>query len=209
MASSFARTLAAIAIASASYASASVTVYATTGTAAAATPTQCIGAVPCDGSVLTPVGPQQNMSTTVPVQLFTGGMTGLSIRQNGHFAGFSLELSVIDHLCSLLFLYCFLNHRNLTLITVGNDGDAISPVFMNLMTHITSRAGKVLLRVGGNTQEQATVVPEGLPKDASIQKVQFGTDKARKSCLLSGRDTVLILPLGHRHSLQFFSSHLP
>lgn len=107
MASSFARTLAAIAIASASYASASVTVYATTGTAAAATPTQCIGAVPCDGSVLTPVGPQQNMSTTVPVQLFTGGMTGLSIRQNGHFAGFSLELSVIDHLCSLLILYLF------------------------------------------------------------------------------------------------------
>ena len=105
MASSLARALTAIGIAFASYASASVTIYTATGTAAGATSTQCIGAVPCDGSVLTAVGLQQNMSTTVPVQLFSGGMDGLSIRQNGYFAGFSLELSVINHLRSFSF-YC-------------------------------------------------------------------------------------------------------
>ena len=57
---------------------------------------------------------------------------------------------------------------------------------MNLMTHITSRAGKVLLRVGGNTQEKATVVPSGLPKDAAIQKVQEGTGTVSNDRFVSG-----------------------
>ena len=42
---------------------------------------------------------------------------------------------------------------------------------MNLLTTITNRAGKVWLRVGGNTQDLATVVPQGLPKGAAIEKL--------------------------------------
>jgi hypothetical protein len=38
------------------------------------------------------------------------------------------------------------------------------------MQNIVSRAGRVLVRVGGNSQESATVVPEGLPNDTAIAK---------------------------------------
>lgn len=42
---------------------------------------------------------------------------------------------------------------------------------MNLLSTITSRSGKIWLRVGGNTQDRATVIPEGLPKGVAIEKL--------------------------------------
>lgn len=85
----------------ASHASAQVTVYATTGTAAAQRPTPCIGAVACDGSPLQPVNAPANgaqFNNQIQAQLFSGGMANLSMQHFGHFAGFSLELSVANHL---------------------------------------------------------------------------------------------------------------
>ena len=175
------RTLATVFSLCASYVSANVTVYATTGSAAASMPTQCIGAVPCDGSVLTPVTPQSlqtQISTTVPVQLYTGGMNGLSITVNGYFLGFSLELSVANNLCMFnsSFLVLFLVPKP-SVYLVGNDGDHINPIFLNLMSTIARRSGQVYCRVGGNTQELATVVPEGLPNGTAIEKPQIGSDR--------------------------------
>ena len=85
----------------ASHASAQVTVYATTGTAAAQRPTPCIGAVACDGSPLQPINAPANgaqFNNEITAQLFSGGMANLSMQHFGHFAGFSLELSVANHL---------------------------------------------------------------------------------------------------------------
>lgn len=74
-----------------------VTVYGTTSTSAdGSAPTQCIGAIACDGRVLTPTGTQENFNSSIPVQLYPDGMDGLSIGIPGYFGGFSIELSVAD-----------------------------------------------------------------------------------------------------------------
>lgn len=77
---------------------AAVTTYGTATTdASGAIATTCIGAIACDGRTLTPVGlPETGINSSIPVQLFSGGMGGLSMGIPGHFGGFSLELSVID-----------------------------------------------------------------------------------------------------------------
>ena len=41
---------------------------------------------------------------------------------------------------------------------------------MNLMANMVDRVGRVLVRVGGNSQEQATVVPD-LPDNVAIYKI--------------------------------------
>ena len=91
-----------------SYASAQVTIYAQQGLPPQAQPTPCVGAIPCDGNVLTAVNSTSaNVTNTVEVQLFSGGMSGLSIPLS-HFFGFSLELSVVDKLsehCDLSTLF--------------------------------------------------------------------------------------------------------
>ncbi|TDL22798.1 hypothetical protein BD410DRAFT_860283 [Rickenella mellea] len=134
---------------------AGVTTYGTTELAAAAkpSPTLCVGAVPCDLNVLQPMAnPQQPASQAVPVQLYSGGMNGLSIPVAGSFLGFSIEMSVANRI-------------------IGNDGNKLIPTFLNLMSTITSRAGKAVLRVGGNSQESASVVPAGLPNGTAVYKV--------------------------------------
>ena len=45
------------------------------------------------------------------------------------------------------------------------------------MAAMTDRVGKVLVRVGGNSQEQATVIPEGLPNGEAILKPQVGASR--------------------------------
>lgn len=77
---------------------AQLTVYTTATGADGSVPTPCIGAIPCDGNVLQPIGQQQNWNSSIQVQLYPGGMGGLSMGINGYFAGFSIELSVIDNL---------------------------------------------------------------------------------------------------------------
>lgn len=53
----------------------------------------------------------------------------------------------------------------------------INPVFLNLMALLSQRAGRVDVRVGGNTQETAVLVDSsGLPAGIMIQK-----DKAASS----------------------------
>ena len=77
---------------------ADVTVYTTATAADGSVPTPCIGAVACDGNVLQPIGNLSNWNASIPVQLYSGGMNGLSMGVKGYFGGFSIELSVIDKL---------------------------------------------------------------------------------------------------------------
>jgi hypothetical protein len=44
------------------------------------------------------------------------------------------------------------------LFSVGKNSSVLQVPFLNLMANIQERAGSVMVRVGGNTQEQATLV---------------------------------------------------
>lgn len=48
------------------------------------------------------------------------------------------------------------------------------------MANLVSRAGRVLVRVGGNSQESAAVVPAGLPGDVALEKVNKVRDSPAK-----------------------------
>ncbi|OCH90122.1 hypothetical protein OBBRIDRAFT_793583 [Obba rivulosa] len=65
---------------------------------------------------------------------------GLSIPQSGSFLGFSIEMSVVTQV-------------------IGLNSTFLQVPFLNLMALVAERGGSVRIRVGGNTQETATVVP--------------------------------------------------
>jgi len=50
------------------------------------------------------------------------------------------------------------------------------------MKNIKDRAGRVIIRVGGNTQEKAVFFPEGLPNGATILKT--GVNPNTPVCML-------------------------
>lgn len=84
----------------------------TTATAASATYS---GSAAYDTTVLSaPAVPNPAPATSFNIQLYSGGMTGLSIKQNGGFFGFSIEMSVVNHVCKCYADddYCTL-HANL------------------------------------------------------------------------------------------------
>ena len=68
-----------------------------------------------------------------------------------------------------IFVYCavLLNFSHV----VGPDAERVNPIFLNLMQHITTRAGKAWVRVGGNSQDRASLVMEGLPGGAALEKL--------------------------------------
>lgn len=70
----------------------------TTDTSPASTFT---GSAAYDPRTLVPPTPPTDppVNTRFPVQLLNGGMTNLSIPQNGAFLGFSIEFSVSSHVC--------------------------------------------------------------------------------------------------------------
>ncbi|TDL20289.1 glycoside hydrolase family 79 protein [Rickenella mellea] len=92
-----------------------------------------------------PPGPSQ-----FPIQLMSTGTQGLSIQQSGNFLGFSIEFSVVNQV-------------------LGKNSSFLQVPFLNLMSELSKRAGHVQIRVGGNTQETATLVPS-LPDGKSIEK---------------------------------------
>ncbi|KAI5118878.1 hypothetical protein M0805_003553 [Coniferiporia weirii] len=151
-------------------ASASVTIYAQQGFPPAAQPTPCVGAVPCDGNVLSPnpsATDVTNVTNGIPIQLYSGGMGGLSIGLTGHFFGFSLELSVANQL-------------------MGDSGSEIDPIFLNLMSTVISRSKNLILRVGGNSQEQSVLIPGGLEGGAMIEKGAIdGSDTGTPALLIA------------------------
>ncbi|KIM41887.1 glycoside hydrolase family 79 protein [Hebeloma cylindrosporum] len=96
-----------------------------------------------------PPGPA-GLPTQFALQLSNTVPPGASIAQSGSFFGFSVEMSVVNQVCKSL----------------------LQVPFLNLMANIQQRAGRVVVRVGGNTQETAVLVdstPDGriLEKDLS------------------------------------------
>ncbi|KAI0369500.1 hypothetical protein BV20DRAFT_946072 [Pilatotrama ljubarskyi] len=87
---------------------------------------------------------------TVPSQ--AQNMPGLSVPQRGDFWGFSIEMSVVEQV-------------------MGKNASFIQVPFLNLLSAVVERAGRVRIRVGGNTQETATLV-DSLPDNAIIEKAK-------------------------------------
>ncbi|KAJ7457799.1 glycoside hydrolase family 79 protein [Mycena latifolia] len=90
-------------------------------------------------TLVAPPVPSPTILTTIPVQLQNSGTPNLSIKQKGSFIGFSIEMSVTNQV-------------------LGKNSTFIQVPFLNLMGNIQQRAGSVMIRVGGNTQESATLV---------------------------------------------------
>ncbi|KAK7024767.1 hypothetical protein R3P38DRAFT_2530271 [Favolaschia claudopus] len=100
-------------------------------------------------SLIAPAPPNPTVLTTIPINLQNSGTPNLSIKQKGSFIGFSIEMSVTNQVLG----------KNSTLIQVP---------FLNLMANIQQRAGSIMVRVGGNTQESAKLVPDGTIPDGRI-----------------------------------------
>ncbi|KAJ7303068.1 glycoside hydrolase family 79 protein [Mycena albidolilacea] len=100
-------------------------------------------------SLSPPPLPSPTVLTTIPINLENSGTPNLSIKQKGSFIGFSIEMSVTNQVLG----------KNSTLIQVP---------FLNLMANIQQRAGSVMVRVGGNTQESAKLVDDGVIPDGRV-----------------------------------------
>ncbi|KAF8141081.1 hypothetical protein K438DRAFT_2030235 [Mycena galopus ATCC 62051] len=134
---------------------ASVTVYSqepyagtNTGTANVASFT---GAAAYDPTHLLP----PPIPNPLPAMQFTQQLSsvpppGVSVPQGGYFYGFSIEFSVINQI-------------------LGINGSFLQVPFLNLMSNIQARGGSVRVRIGGNTQETATMV-QTLPDGRMMEK---------------------------------------
>ncbi|KAF7358218.1 Glyco-hydro-79C domain-containing protein [Mycena venus] len=101
-------------------------------------------------SLTPPPLPSPTVLTTIPVNLQNAGTPNLSIKQKGSFFGFSIEMSVTNQV-------------------LGKNSTFIQVPFLNLMANIVQRAGSVMVRVGGNTQESAKLV-DTLPNGRVLAK---------------------------------------
>ncbi|KAJ7679102.1 glycoside hydrolase family 79 protein [Mycena polygramma] len=134
---------------------ASITIYSQepyagthTGTANVASFT---GAAAYDPTILLP----PPIPNPLPPMQFTQALSsipppGVSIPQCGYFYGFSIEFSVINQI-------------------LGINGSFLQVPFLNLMSNLQARGGSVRVRVGGNTQETATMVST-LPDGKMMEK---------------------------------------
>ncbi|KAG8713839.1 hypothetical protein FRC09_018270, partial [Ceratobasidium sp. 395] len=102
------------------------------------------GSAAYDPTVLDPPAPPGNLNRDFTINLPQGGLPGLSIKQDGSYLGFSIELSVANR-------------------AIGTNSSILAVPFLNHIQNVANRAGIVRVRVGGNTQEKAILRPEGLP----------------------------------------------
>ncbi|KAF4618770.1 hypothetical protein D9613_010025 [Agrocybe pediades] len=77
--------------------------------------------------------------TQVTLQLADAPMLNVSIPQKSSFFGFSIEMSVVNQV-------------------LGSNASVLQVPFLNLMANLQQRTGRIDIRVGGNTQETATLV---------------------------------------------------
>ncbi|EGO20268.1 glycoside hydrolase family 79 protein [Serpula lacrymans var. lacrymans S7.9] len=89
------------------------------------------------------------------IQLQNGGVPGLSIPQKGSFLGFSVEFSVVTQIRYI-------------------HSSFLQVPFLNLMANIRERAGSINIRVGGNTQDSATLV-SSIADGADLEKDYSGS----------------------------------
>ncbi|KAG8907271.1 hypothetical protein FRC01_007751 [Tulasnella sp. 417] len=138
------------------FVSAEVTVY-TSSTDSAALAQYTVAST--DQTFLNAPAPPADFNPAFFVQLYDGGMTGLSNPVSGGLLGFSIELSVAAML-------------------MGEKPAVIRPEFLNYCALLEARGGSVTIRVGGNTQDKATLNMNGNPNGHTIQKYK-GNDASK------------------------------
>ncbi|KAG8918375.1 hypothetical protein FRC01_001896 [Tulasnella sp. 417] len=127
---------------------AAVTVYTSaTGTAAMAQYT----VASTDQTFLNAPPPPADFNPATFIQLYEGGMDGMGQPTPGSLFGFSIELSVAAML-------------------MGEKAELLRPEFLNYCAILEARAGGVTIRVGGNTQDRATLNVNGNPNGHTIEK---------------------------------------
>ncbi|OJT10820.1 Beta-glucuronidase [Trametes pubescens] len=94
--------------------------------------------------------PAPDTAFTVNIPNSASNVVGLSIPQAGTFFGFSIEMSVATQL-------------------IGTNSSRLFVPFLNLMALVVERAGAVHVRVGGNTQETASMV-DSFPDGRILEK---------------------------------------
>ncbi|PPQ72331.1 hypothetical protein CVT25_007911 [Psilocybe cyanescens] len=125
-----------------------VTVYGQIPLAQTATGTSGTKATPTlpayDKTLLQPpviMEPAPGNAYTLSLQNDAAAVNGLSIPHVGPgLWGFSIEMSVLNQV-------------------LGKNSSLIQVPFLNLMANLIERSGGVVVRIGGNTQEFATMVP--------------------------------------------------
>ncbi|KAF8217332.1 glycoside hydrolase family 79 protein [Mycena galopus ATCC 62051] len=135
---------------------AEITVYGTKQQVAFTTTSQAPGATYTGvaaynpGTLVPPALPSPAVLTSpIPVNLQNSGTPNLSIKQKGSFMGFSIEMSVSNQI-------------------LGKNSTHLQVPFLNLMGNIAARAGSVMIRVGGNTQESAQLAADGTIPDGRV-----------------------------------------
>jgi hypothetical protein len=105
------------------------------------------------------------------VQLSSGSVNGLSIPHTDAFFRFSIEMSVVSHVCTYTVSrsLCLLLTDCDLVSPVGKNSSLIQVPFLNLMANIKSRAASVQVRVGGNSQESARLI-SSLPNGTMLVK---------------------------------------
>ncbi|KAF8800345.1 glycoside hydrolase family 79 protein [Phlegmacium glaucopus] len=99
---------------------------------------------------------------TLTLSKDAGAVNGLSIPHVGpSFWGFSIEMSVIGQV-------------------LGKNSSFITVPFLNLMANLQERSGGVVIRLGGNTQEFATMVPS-LANGSTFSKADSGSTQTTKT----------------------------
>lgn len=89
--------------------------------------------------------PPAATAAPITITLPTGNVPGLNAKQHRpDYVGISLEMSVSDRV-------------------MGRNGTFLNPIFLNHLQNLRARSGNVAIRVGGNSQEQATIIPAWAP----------------------------------------------
>ncbi|KAJ7757812.1 glycoside hydrolase family 79 protein [Mycena maculata] len=136
------------------------------------------GAAAYDPTVLIPPAiPDPPPAMEFSQQLRGAPIPGLSVPQSGYFFGFSIEFSVINQIPSRI---------------VGINGSFLQVPFLNLMSNLQARGGSVRVRIGGNTQETATMVPD-LPDGKMMEKDNAPNDPMYTPPLLYTPEVVYML----------------
>ncbi|KAJ7153086.1 glycoside hydrolase family 79 protein, partial [Mycena crocata] len=126
-------------------------------------------------TLIPPPVPTPAVPGTFNIQLQTGGTPGASIPQSGDFVGFSIEMSVSNQV-------------------LGKNATFIQVPFLNLMANIQQRAGAVRVRVGGNSQESATLVDASeIPNGKILQKNLTGVTGTTQTPPLEFSDELLYM----------------
>ncbi|KAF7297395.1 Glyco-hydro-79C domain-containing protein [Mycena indigotica] len=126
-------------------------------------------------TLIPPPVPTPAVPSTFNIQLNTGGTPGASIEQSGDFIGFSVEMSVSNQV-------------------LGKNSTHIQVPFLNLLGNIVQRAGSVRVRVGGNSQESATLVDASkIPDGRILQKNLTGVTGTTQTPPLEFSDDLLYM----------------